>query len=406
MTAERHWRYTAEDDQGAVVKGAMTAADPGGVIAQLKEQGLAPLDVEEDRRASGFLPILQQQRSGALSQRDATQFCTRMADLLNAGVPASKALALIARQSGGAKMKAFARRLESRLRSGETLSAALTSDPAAPPRIMTALIASGEALGNLGGQFTRLAAAFEARAALRKEIVSQLIYPTALFVLIILTMVFLSFFVLPQFEGVFSTSAAAPPAETQIVLAAGAFIRAHWLTAALALVVFILSAQWFAQRNRARAEALALASPIFGPALRKMETGRYCRTLGELLCGGMPLARAMPIARAAVSFAPMRESVNAIEIDVRNGAALSKAARDAAQLDPEALSFFELGEETGALGVMIEKAADYLEEQIATRLKRFAALSGPIMTAIMGLLTAGVIAAVMAGVLSLNDAVY
>ena len=59
MTAERHWRYTAEDDQGAVVKGAMTAADPGGVVAQLKEQGLAPLDVEEDRRASGLPPILQ-----------------------------------------------------------------------------------------------------------------------------------------------------------------------------------------------------------------------------------------------------------------------------------------------------------------------------------------------------------
>ena len=137
-----------------------------------------------------------------------------------------------------------------------------------------------------------------------------------------------------------------------------------------------------------------------------METARYCRTLGELLCGGMPLARAMPIARAAVSLAPMREGVNAVEVDVRNGAALSKAARDAARLDPEAFSFFELGEETGALGAMIEKAADYLEEQIATRLKRFAALSGPVMTAIMGLLTAGVIAAVMSEVLSLNDAVY
>lgn len=405
MTADRRWRYTAEDDRGAIVKGVMAAVDPRAVAARLKEQGLAPLDVEEDRRAPGLASI-RQQGAGTLSQSDATQFCARMADLLNAGVPASKALALIAQQSGGGAVKAFAGRLEGRLRKGEALSAALTSDPAAPPRIMTALIASGEALGDLGGQFARLASAFEARAALRKEIVSQLIYPAALFVLIILTMVFLSFFVLPQFETVFLTSAAAPPAETQIVLAAGAFIRTHWLTAALALAVLVLSAQWFVRRNQARAEALALASPILGPALRKMETARYCRTLGELLCGGMPLARAMPIARAAVSLAPMREGVNAVEVDVRNGAALSKAARDAARLDPEALSFFELGEETGALGAMIEKAADYLEEQIATGLKRFAALSGPVMTAIMGLLTAGVIAAVMSGVLSLNDAVY
>ena len=120
----------------------------------------------------------------------------------------------------------------------------------------------------------------------------------------------------------------------------------------------------------------------------------------------MPLARAMPIARAAVANQDIIRRVEQIERDVRNGARLSHAAKSTPCLDDDVISLFELGEETGDLGAMTEKAADYLEKQITVTVKRIAALSGPVMTAIMGLMTAGVIAAVMAGVLSLNDAVY
>lgn len=405
MQANRQWRYVAENSSGDVVRGALAAADFDNAVAQLKEQGFAPIDLEEESPASGRL-FSTRKRAAALSENDLTRFCTRMADLLNAGVAASKALSLIAEQGGRASLKGFAARLQSRIRKGEALSDALANDPAQPPRIMVALAASGEALGDLGGQFARLAAAFETRAALRKEIVGQLIYPAALFILIVLTLIFLSFLVLPQFESVFMTSGAAPPAETQFVLAAGAAIRAHWLTAALGLVAAIAGAQAFARRYQSRAEAFLLAAPVVGALARKLETARYCRSLGELLCGGMPLARAMPIARAAISNGRIRRSAGEIEKEVRNGAPLSRAAREAGGFHGEVVSFFELGEETGDLGVMTAKAADYLEQQITTGLKRFAALSGPVMTAIMGLLTAGVIAAVMAGVLSLNDTVY
>ena len=405
MEANRQWRYVAENGSGDVVRGALAAANFDSAVAQLKEQGFAPIDLEEENPAPGRL-FSTRKRAAALSENDLTRFCTRMADLLNAGVAASKALALIAEQAGRASLKGFAARLQSRIRKGAPLSEALAGDPAQPPRIMVALAASGEALGDLGGQFARLAAAFETRAALRKEIIGQLIYPAALFILIVLTLVFLSFLVLPQFESVFMTSGAAPPAETQFVLAAGAAIRAHWLTATLGLVAAAAGAQAFARRYRSRAEALLLAAPVVGALVRKLETARYCRSLGELLCGGMPLARAMPIARAAISNGRIRRSAGEIEKDVRNGAPLSRAARETGGLHGEVVSFFELGEETGDLGAMTVKAADYLEQQITTGLKRFAALSGPVMTAIMGLLTAGVIAAVMAGVLSLNDTVY
>ncbi len=405
MQTDRQWRYSAEDNQGSVVKGALGAVDLNKAIARLKEQGLAPINIEEERQTSVRL-FSPRRTGGAISHNDLTLFCARMADLLNAGVTASRALALIADQARRKGLKQFAARLHNQIRKGEALSAALTSDPAAPPRIMIALVASGEALGDLGGQFARLASSFETRATLRKEIVSQLIYPAALFVLIVLTMVFLSFFVLPQFESVFLSASASPPAETRFVLAAGAFIRAYWHIAAFGLAALILLTRFFIDRNRRGWERLVLSAPILGAMVRKMETARYCRSLGELLSGGMPLARAMPIAHAALSNSHIRDGVSTIEADIRNGTPLSKAAKATPAFQRDAMSFFELGEETGDLGKMIEKSADYLDGQITTSLKRFAALSGPIMTAIMGLMTAGVIAAVMAGVLSLNDAVY
>ena len=405
MGTHRLWRYVAEDDRGAVVKGAVSAPDADGALSQIKAQGLAPIDLDEDRKSSLSLFSLSK-RGNSLAEKDLADFCARMADLLTAGVPASKALSLIAEQPGRRALKDFAARLQGQIRKGQPLSEALAQDPARPPRIMIALTASGEALGDLGGQFSRLAAGFEARAALRKELIGQLIYPAALFVLIMLTLVFLSFFVLPQFETVFITSDASPPPETLFVLAAGAFIRTYWLSVFLGFVVARGAAKMAMRRYRRRVEAAVLQVPVIGSLAGKIETARYCRSLGELLCGGMPLARAMPIARAAISNGKISDLASVIENDVRNGTPLSKAVDKAGGLHKESISFFELGEETGNLGVMTSKAADYFEQHITVVLKRFAALSGPIMTAIMGLMTAGVIAAVMAGVLSLNETVY
>lgn len=405
MEAYRLWRYVAENNRGAVVKGVLSASDFDSAVSQLKAQGLAPIDLDEERKAS--LPLFTlNKRENSLSENSLTDFCARMADLLTAGVTASKALSLIAEQPGKTALKEFAARLQRQIRKGQPLSEALGQDPARPPRIMIALTASGEALGDLGSQYTRLASGFAARAALRKELIGQLIYPAALFVLIILTLIFLSFFVLPQFETVFTASNASPPAETKFVLAAGSFVRAHWLTTLLCIILAIGATHILMRHYRSRLETLILNIPVIGSLIGKVETAKYCRSLGELLCGGMPLARAMPIARAAISNSKIARLTSIIEHDVRNGTPLSKAIKNAGGLHAESISFLELGEETGNLGVMTVKAADYFEQHITVVLKRFAALSGPIMTAIMGLMTAGVIAAVMAGVLSLNETAY
>ena len=284
MTADLNWRYIAEDHSGKIIRGDILASDTERALSQLRKLGLTPISLNSAPDQVGRR--LFNRRQKRLSQGEATLFCARMADLLSADVPVAKALSLISAQSSSKTIAPFVERLQNKIRNGAALSKALAEDPSSPPPLMIALVASGEALGDLSGQFDRLARSFETRAALQKEIISQLIYPIALFVLIILTMVFLSFFVLPQFETVFLTADASPPAETQFVLAAGAFIRSYWLVVSSILFFGVIGLKIFIQNNRTLWERFKARSFFSRRAIRKINTARYCRSLGELLCGG------------------------------------------------------------------------------------------------------------------------
>lgn len=404
MSPDQLWSYTAEDRNGAVVEGALSANDLPDALKSLERQGLSPINMEKERnQRSGFGGW---RKSTQLTQKDLTQFCTRMADLLSAGVSALQSLHIISNQTKNERVQRFSERLENKLRKGQTLSHALQQDSSSPPNTMIALVAAGETLGDMGGAFSQLALSFEAQTTLRREIVGQLIYPAALFILLVLTIIFLSFFVLPQFESVFATASAPPPPETQFVLSVASFIRRFWLIGAAATVGFILPLYFFIKSNKPKWDQFVISAPVVGKLVRKMETARYSRSLGELLSGGLPLARAMPIAQSAVSNTSMSEALDHIQVQVKNGAPLSVAINATPCLASDIFAFFELGEETGDSGRMVTKGASYIEQEVSNALKRFAVLSGPIMTAIMGLMTAGVIAAVMTGVLSLNDTVY
>jgi len=397
MSIERHWVYIAEDQTGTTVEGVLGAID-------LEAKDLSPIDVTEDSKGRSIFG--RSQLAKKLTQKSLTQFCTRMADLLNAGVSTVKTLQIVSRQAQAENVRAFSNRLANQIRKGQTLSAALANDPSNLPNEMIALVSSGETLGDMCGAFSRLAQSFEAKEQLRREIISQLIYPAALLVLVILTIIFLSFFVLPQFESVFASASASPPPETQFVLGAAAFIRRYWLICAAVSIGSGWALCFFIKRNKSLWDQILLSTPIAGSLVRKIDTARYARSLGELITGGMPLARAMPIAQSAVTNSAIADGLGQIETDVKNGAPLTRAAATTPCLAKDILTFFELGEETGDLGRMITKGASYIEEEVTSFLKRFATLSGPIMTAIMGLITAGVIAAVMTGVLSLNDTIY
>ncbi|MEO0400701.1 MAG: type II secretion system F family protein [Pseudomonadota bacterium] len=398
----KRWRYTAETADKEIKHGVLTAEDSAEAVQSLLQRGLNPISAKP--ASENGLQMFVRRRS-SLSISDLALFTETLADLLKAGLPVAAALGLLAKQAPRPVLRKLAAELNEHIRQGASLSEGLAALSTTIPAMMTALVSTGEALGDLGAQFQRLAEHYKNAAALRREMVSQLVYPAALFVLIGVTLVFLSFFVLPQFESIFANNGAPPP-ETEFVLAAGAFIRNWWLAMLVLPLLSVASLRILKARRRESVDAFVLRLPFSQTLVRARETGLYCRSLGALLVGGAPLADAMPIAASAVDNTALAAKLSEMEEDVRAGTALAIAAQKFGALPDEAIAFIEIGETTGALGPMTEKAAALMEARVSALLKRLAAIAGPVMTALMGLITAAVIAAVMSGVMSLNDAVY
>lgn len=398
------WRYCAETAGGGVVSGLVEAASEEDALAALRARQLRPLSLEA-ARPSAFSRFASGSAQ-TLSLADLAAATRRMSDLTNAGLPLVKALELARDQASSPKQRSLFADLAAQVRAGEALSTALQKASVKTPVFLHALVRTGESIGALPKQLSILADHYERALKTRREIVAQLVYPAALMTLIILTMIFLSYFVLPQFETIFENAGAAPPIETRITLAAAAFIRSNLAFAPSALLLAFLALHAARRRYGPEMEQALLAAPFIGRLRRDHEIGRYCRSLAAMLKGGMALSDAMPLAADSVGLARIREELAMVETAVRSGRSLSASLAAHAAPAKEVVSFLEVGDETGTLGDMAEQAARFSETRIDATLKRFMALLSPALTAIMGLVTAGVIAAVMSGVLSLNDAVY
>jgi len=397
-----NWRYVAERNNGQIVKGQLSATSENEALRKIRAMGVSPVELapagQEDSVFSGG--------RARLNHKETLEFVRSMADLIGAGIPVRDALASLVAREKRPVLKRFLERVEGQVRGGEALSAALEADPARLPRAVIALTKAGEASGLLGRNYSDLSAQMEEEDALRQELTGQLAYPIALIVLISLTLVFLSYFVLPQFETIFSDSGAIPPAETRFVLSAGEFLRNYAVWIPVGGLLIFMAMRTLAYRYQVGLDAFVANIPVMGRVLSKMDSARYCRTLGLLLSTGAPLAQAEAVARSSVNSQRIRNRHGQAAEAVRSGEKLSIALTNAGALPDDALRFIELGEKTGQLDVMLTRSAQLYEREIRNTLKNTVELIGPLMIAILGICVGGVIAAVMSGVLSLNDVVF
>ena len=403
--ADQLWKYKAETADGKLISGQVSARSTDDVIAHLNTERLTPLTIKK-QKANSPGDIVLFEGNAKLKISDYASFTRSLADLVKAGVPLSEALLLIEKRTNKNTLKRFLSRLQNHIRAGSSLSRALEQDEQSVPRLMIALIHAGEASSSLDEQLNVIADTFEEQNKFQREITGQLIYPLALLTLVILTLVFLSFFVLPQFETIFLNADSTPPRETQIVLFVGSLIRQYGFLFPITLGGLWVLGVFLRKRHAYAISNYLLKAPFIGSFLLKSEAGKFSRSLGALLTGGTSLSKALPIAEKAITSPYLKDKFQEASKQIRAGKPLSSSLSQNNLAPKEVLSLAEIGETTSDLGPMLTKAAELCEDDIKSALKRLTTLSGPILTALMGLITALVIASVMSGVLSLNDAIY
>nr|MDA8087230.1 type II secretion system F family protein [Nitrospiraceae bacterium] len=275
--------YKAASPDGKLTRGVVEAADLGSAISALKSSGVIILDIGAGAEKAGKSFVLFRK-----TKHDLLTFTTELSSLLNAGLPLDKALDVL---SGISESKGMRETVESVLRSvkeGSSFSEALRLHPDVFPRLYVNMIRAGEAGGVLDVVLDNLNQFLEARKELKDHVSSAMIYPSILVATSGLSITFLVTYVLPKFNSIFQDMGASLPYSTRLLLAASGYIRAYWWALLAPVFLIWLFFRGYAASREGRLRLDGLKIRFLGSVITKIETARFCRTLGTLLSSGVP----------------------------------------------------------------------------------------------------------------------
>ncbi|HZZ90158.1 MAG TPA: type II secretion system F family protein [Caulobacteraceae bacterium] len=396
------YRYRAATPAGDLRAGVLEGASAADVLESLRRTGLIPIEAAETRIAGSGVG---KGRPNAAARQALINALGELAVLLDAGMTLDRALSISVENARTPALKATMTLLRDRVKEGAQLSRAMRELRATLPPMASAMTEAGEANGRLAQALARLAETLDYGEALRRTIVSSLIYPALLISIATGVIGVMLLFVIPQFETLFSDQAVKLPFATRMVMGASHLLRAYGWAAALCLVVGVFLGSQALRRPQARRalDRALLAIPTIGPLAAKAETARFARVLASLVDGGVPVPTALGIAERSIANQLMRQAVSDVGAGLKQGGGLSRPLAETGLFPSMAISFIRTGEETAQLGLMLGRLADVLDREVRTTLGRLVELITPIVTLGMAAMVGGVIASIISAILGFND---
>ncbi len=403
------FEYRAARGDGAVVEGRSEAADRRTLVRQLEAQGQVPLQIVE-RRAETPAAAARPWRfgSGRLTGKDVDYLTLELATLLRAALPLDRALDTMTRLAGKPARRELTENLAREIRSGASLSQAMERQDGVFDRFYLNMVRAGEASGALDLALERLAEFKQRTRELRESIVSSLFYPAILIVLAIVAVAIMLAFVVPRFAEMFTEAGRELPWLTRGVVAVGSAVEHWWWLMLIAVVAFVFWArrQLSDPESRERWDAQLLRLPLVGGLIRKIEAGRFTRTLGTLLRNGVSLPAAIDIAKEIIGNRVIGRGLAQVALRVRQGEPLSRALTEAAVLPPLTTQLLKVGEETGHLERMLEQLADIHEREVRTDIQRTLTLGEPVIILVIAALITVIILSIVLAVIETNNLAF
>ena len=390
--------YRSTSLAGEVSEGVIEAADQRNAVERLKNMGLIPLSVTPPAER-GFGSRMRFRAT----KRDLMTFTSELSTLLAAGLPLDRSLHVISEISDRRGMKEMVQALLKSVREGISFSDALQKHPDIFSRLYVNMVRAGEAGGVLDAVLERLNEFLESSKELRDHVVSAMIYPTILALTGGIPIILLLTFVLPRFSVIFSELGSSLPAPTQILLSTSEFLASYgWiLLIALAAAGLLFRHAVASERGRYRWDALKLL--LMEDVIRKLETARFCRTLGTLLASGVSLLQALNNAKDVIGNRVIARRVEAVSKGAKEGRGISDPLSRAGVFPPMALSMIAVGEETGQLDAMLMKVAVIYEKSMRQAVKRFMSLLEPALILVMGLIIGFIVISMLLAIFSISD---
>lgn len=408
MTA---YSYEAIDAQGQTLQGVVDADSAKMARNLLRSRALVPLTVQalvadsgaDADRAGGGLG-----RAPRVFKATQLAIWTRqLAGLVQAGLPLEKALSSLSQEAEGLSERDLVAALRAEVNAGALFSRALSRYPREFSPVYIGVVAAGEQSGRLGMVLERLADDLEEQYNLRNKLVSAALYPAIVSIVAVLIVLFLMAYVVPQVAQVFGNSKRALPLLTVVMLEVSRFVRDYgWMLAAGlvaggALIRLILARP----AMRIRFDAMWLTLPILGRLSRTYNAARFASTLAMLAASGVPILKALQAATETLSNQALRLDAQDAGVLVREGAPLASALSQKKRFPPMLSLFARLGEQTGQLPAMLQRAAVQLSNEVQRRAMRLATLLEPLLIVVMGLVVMLIVLAVLLPIIELNQLV-
>jgi general secretion pathway protein F len=405
------YTFEALDAQGATQKGLIDADTARAARTQLRARGLVPLQVEPAAAsaagASGQGLRRELWASKAFNATGLMVWTRQLAGLVLAGMPLERALSALTEEAEVDRQRHLCASLRAEVSGGTAFARALAQFPREFDTAYTAVIAAGEQSGQLGTVLNRLADDLEAREALKNKLIGASLYPAIVSLMAVAIVIFLVSYVVPQVASVFQGKERALPLLTVVMLAVSAVVR-DWGWAMLLALLALGGGVALARRQpdlRLRMDAAWLTLPLVGRLARGFNAARFAATLAMLASAGVPILRALQTAADTLNNRAMRADALDALVLVREGAPLASALASKKRFPPLLSMFARLGEQTGQLPAMLQRAADQLSAEVQRRAMHLATVLEPLLIVGMGLVVMLIVLAVLMPIIQLNQLV-
>jgi len=403
------FNYEAADAAGTTTKGVVNADSPRAARAELRSQGLTPIET---------IPVASQidesgsTKSGAFGNRLSTLeqalFTRQLASLLEAGLPLEQALTALQEQAERNYVRDLVASIRSEVMGGTSLSDALAKHPRDFADIYRALVTSGEQIGQLAQVLSRLADYIERRNALVQKVKLAFTYPAIVTVVAFLIVIFLLTYVVPQIVSVFDNTKQQLPLLTVMMLGISDFVRDFgWII--LLITVGMAFAWHHALKNHAiklRWHRWLLTAPLYGKFERSLNTSRFASTLAITSGSGVPILHALQTSRDMLTNIAMRDQVEEATTRVREGVSLARALSSHQHFPAMLIHMIHSGEITGELPAMLARAASAQEQDLERRAMTIAGLLEPALILAMGVVVLLIVLAVLMPIIEINQLVH
>ena len=385
-TTAKKYDYAVRDSQGKVQKGSIEAPSEAAVAARLREMGLAAVSITEVKTGGLNTEINIPGITDRIHLKDIAIMSRQLATMIGSGLSLLRALSILGEQTENPNLARILQAVRSDIESGVALSVSMGKHTDVFPPLMINMVKAGEVGGFLDTVLESVAQNFEAEVKLRGKVKSAMTYPIVVFVIAILAVTGMLLFIVPVFATMFEDMGGELPFLTQILV---------WMSEGLKvgivpLVVIIAVGMYLYRKNRnkeafrEKIEPLFLKVPVFGGLTQKIAVARFTRNLGAMLRSGVPILQSLDIVGEASGNIVIERAAKSVRESVRTGNSIAKPLSEHPVFPPMVVQMMSVGEDTGALDTMLDKIADFYDQEVEATTEALTSLIEPIMIGVLG----------------------